>query len=60
MNNKRVVIIAKDIFLLFLLILGDQISKYCAVHFLKGKDSKILISDVLQLTYLENRVLHLE
>lgn len=55
MNKKRFGMIAKDILLLLLLILGDQISKYCAVHFLKGKDSMILIPDILQLTYLENR-----
>lgn len=55
MNKKRFIVISIDILFLFILILGDQISKYAAVRFLKEKDSIILIPDVLQLTYLENR-----
>lgn len=55
MNKKKAIILLLDIIFLLLLIAGDQYSKYAAVRFLKDKDSIVLIPDILQLTYLENR-----
>lgn len=42
-------------FLIFLFLLGiDRFTKYLAVSNLKGKDSIVLIKNVLELKYLEN------
>lgn len=38
-----------------LLTLLDQLTKYLAIHFLKGQESVVLIPGALELSYLENR-----
>lgn len=39
----------------FLLVAGDQLTKCFAVLYLKGKEPFVLIKDVFELHYLENR-----
>ena len=53
-KRKRFRIIM-DVLITILLIVGDQVSKHYAVVYLKGKSPIVLIKDVLQLQYLENR-----
>lgn len=44
-----------EIFVFVFLIFLDQITKYLAVINLKGQDSIVVIKNILDLTYLENR-----
>ena len=54
-ENHTIRNIAAPLVALVVLIGLDQLTKYLAVLFLKGKDAVILIPGVLQLQYLENR-----
>lgn len=54
MSKKKILLII-DVFLIFLLVLADQITKYLAVLKLKGKPSFIILDDIFELHYLENR-----
>ncbi len=40
---------------ILVMILMDQLSKWMAIHFLKGQSNFLIIRDVLELEYLENR-----
>lgn len=42
------------LFIVFLLVAADQVTKYLAVTYLKGRDSFSLIPGVLEFRYLEN------
>ncbi len=42
-------------FIIAVLIILDQVTKYFAVNYLKGNESKVLIDKFLELTYVENR-----
>lgn len=55
-NKKNLIRKTNIIFFIMFVLLTfvDQISKYVAVHFLKGEDI-VLIPDVLELHYLENK-----
>ena len=52
---KKNVAITIDIVAMFLLILIDQVTKRLAVINLKDQDPIILIDNILQFRYLENR-----
>lgn len=54
MNRKKTLLII-DVFLMFLLVVADQVTKYLAVLKLKGKQPWIVLDGVFELHYLENR-----
>ena len=54
MNRKRTLLVI-DIFLMVLLVVADQVTKYLAVLKLKGKQPWIVLDGVFELHYLENR-----
>lgn len=54
-NSKKTLHIIFDIVLLGILIFADQFTKKMAVIHLKDKPAKIIIKDVFELNYLENR-----
>ncbi len=55
MNKSKAKILALDTILFILLLVGDQFTKYLAIAKLKGQAAIVLIQDVLELQYLENR-----
>jgi signal peptidase II len=55
MIRKKRILLIVDVILLLLLIFIDQGTKYMAVMELKGKSSIVLIENVFELYYLENR-----
>lgn len=55
MNKQKKRMIFTDIIGMIALILADQFTKYIAVVHLKDQPAIPLISDVLELNYLENR-----
>ncbi len=52
---KRWKMICLDAIIFVLLLFLDQITKYLAIEKLKGQDPVVLIKDVFELQYLENR-----
>lgn len=54
MNRKRT-LLAIDVFLMVLLVVADQVTKYLAVLKLKGKQPWIVLDGIFELHYLENR-----
>lgn len=55
MKKQKKRLLLKDMLGMLLLILADQLTKYIAVVHLKDKPALPIISDVLELNYLENR-----
>lgn len=55
MNKKKKILLLMDVVLMFLLIAMDQITKYFAITNLKGHQPWVLLEDVFELHYLENR-----
>lgn len=55
MKKQKKRLLLKDMLGMLLLILADQLTKYIAVVHLKDKPAIPIISDVLELNYLENR-----
>lgn len=53
MAKKKLLLL--DVLLLILLIAADQATKYLAILYLKDKPAIVLIRDVLEFNYLENR-----
>lgn len=52
-NRKKM--LAIDFVIMLLLLLFDQFTKYLAIINLKGRSAYILVDEVLELQYLENR-----
>jgi len=58
MRNKKVIagkMLALDAVIAFVLLSLDQFTKYLAISHLKGQPAIVLIDDVLELSYVENR-----
>ena len=55
MDKKRKLLLLIDVLAVILLIGLDQVTKYLAVIYLKGKEAFSVIPRVLELKYLENR-----
>lgn len=55
MSKKKKWLLAVDFLLMLLLLVIDQFTKYLAVERLQGKPAFVLIDEVLELDYLENR-----
>ena len=55
MNKSKVKILFVDFVLFIILLAGDRFTKYLAIAKLKEQDAIVLIQDVLELQYLENR-----
>lgn len=53
--NRKKTLLAIDVFLMVLLVVADQITKYLAVLKLKGKQPWIILDGIFELHYLENR-----
>ena len=54
MDRKKTLLVI-DVFLMVLLVVADQTTKYLAVLKLKGKQPWIVLDGVFELHYLENR-----
>lgn len=55
MKSKKQWLITVDIILFVILTVFDQLTKYLALHYLKEDHDIVLIKDVFELHYLENR-----
>ena len=55
LNTKKKILLIVDLIAVFLLIALDQFTKALAVKHLQGKESMVLIKDVLELTFLRNQ-----
>lgn len=55
MRKKSKLMLVIDLILIIALIAFDQFTKYMAITNLKGQSAFVLIEDVLELQYLENR-----
>lgn len=55
MSKSKKIQLTIDLLIVAVLFTFDQWTKYLAVERLKGKDAFVLIRDVLELDYLENR-----
>lgn len=55
MRKKSKLMLVIDLILIIALIAFDQYTKYMAITYLKGQSAFVLIEDVLELQYLENR-----
>ncbi len=53
--NKKVYMLLIDFLLFGLLLAADQVTKYLAILKLKGQNPIVIIENVLELQYLENR-----
>ena len=53
--NKKAKMLFFDVILTFILLGLDQITKYYAIIKLKGNSAFVIIKDVLEFNYLENR-----
>ena len=54
-NKKKIVCLILDVILFSILVYADQITKHLAVIHLKDKPALILMDNVFELHYLENR-----
>lgn len=55
MNKKKAGMLVLDLLIALVLLGVDQFTKYLAIVHLKGQSAIILVEDVLELRYLENR-----
>lgn len=55
MNKRKIILLIADLLLAIVLIVADQITKYLAVLHLKDKSPYVIIDNIFELHYLENR-----
>lgn len=55
MKKRKLIKLAIDLFLMVLLTFFDQLTKYLAVLYLKGRPAVPILKDILVLQYLENK-----
>ena len=55
MRKKSKLMLVVDLFVTAALVALDQFTKYMAIMYLKGQSAFVLIENVLELQYLENR-----